>query len=361
MGESKAGEIRIENGALRTVVRRIFAAAGSDERECGLVADHLAEANLRGHDSHGVGMLPAYIANALTGECRLNAKPAIVTDLGPLVVVEADRGLGQTMAHDAVAMTVERAKTQGACIMALRNSHHIGRIGHWAEQCVRAGMVSIHFVNVISTPAVSPFGGRTARVGTNPISIGLPRPGREPFIVDFATSRLAVGKVRVAYNKGVALPEGVLLDGAGEPTVDPAALFEEPLGALRTFGEHKGWALSFACDLLAGALSGGATQKGPKNRDAIINNMFSIVVSPEAMGTARAYAREIEGYAEWVTAPPAGRAPSVMLPGEPELAMRAERLANRIPVDTTTWEQILAAGESVGVDRTETSRIAGLA
>lgn len=361
MGAGKAGEVRIENEALRTVVRRIFAAAGSSERECGLVADHLVEANLRGHDSHGVGMLPAYIANALTGECRLNAAPTIVTDLGTLMVVEAERGLGQTMAHDAVAMAVDRARAQGACIMALRNSHHIGRIGHWSEQCVRAGLVSIHFVNVISTPAVAPFGGRAARVGTNPISIGLPRPGRDPFIVDFATSRLAVGKVRVAYNKGVDLPEGVLLDGEGEPTVDPAALFEEPLGALRTFGEHKGWALSFACDLLAGALAGGATQKGPKNRDAIINNMFSIVVSPEAMGTAAAYAREIEAYAEWVTAPPPGREPSVLLPGEPERATRDDRLANLIPVDTNTWEQILAAGESVGLDRADTNRTAGLA
>ena len=357
----KAGEIRIENEALRSLVREIFKAAGSNERECAIVADHLVEANLRGHDSHGVGMLPAYIANALIGECRLGAAPTVATDLGQLLILEADRGLGQTMAHDAVAMAIERAKAQGSCIMALRNSHHIGRIGHWSEQCVRAGMVSIHFVNVISTPAVAPFGGPAARVGTNPISIGLPRPGKDPFIVDFATSRLAVGKIRVAYNKGVDVPEGVLLDGHGEPTTNPAALFEEPLGALRTFGEHKGWTLSFACDLLAGALAGGATQKGPKSRDAIINNMFCIVVSPEAMGTAASYAREIEAYAEWVTRPPEGRDLSVLLPGQPELATRADRLANRIPVDTNTWDQILAAGVSVKLSRDAMQRIAGVA
>ncbi len=361
MAGAKAGEVRIENERLRELVRDIFAAAGSDARECALVADHLVEANLRGHDSHGVGMLPAYIANALTGECRLNATPTVAADLGSMLIVEADRGLGQTMAHDAVAMAIDRARAQGSCILSLRNSHHIGRIGHWSEQCVRAGMVSLHFVNVISTPAVSPHGGFAARVGTNPISIGLPRPGRDPFIVDFATSRLAVGKVRVAYNKGVDVPEGVLIDGAGEPTTDPAALFEEPLGALRTFGEHKGWALSFACDLLAGALAGGATQKGPKSRDAIINNMFAVIVSPEAMGTAASYAREIEAYAEWVTRPPEGRGPSVLLPGQPELATRADRLANLIPVDTNTWEQILSAAESVKLARADVIRTAGLA
>jgi hypothetical protein len=125
-------ELRIDAARLNGAVRAIFAAAGSNPRECGLVADHLVEANLRGHDSHGVGMIPAYIGNAKLGEMRLNAAPKVAADTGSLLVCEGDLGLGQTMAHDSIAMAIERAKASGVCILALRHSHHIGRIGAWA-------------------------------------------------------------------------------------------------------------------------------------------------------------------------------------------------------------------------------------
>jgi uncharacterized oxidoreductase len=353
-------EVLIAEPKLRAVVAAIFKAAGSDERECRLATDHLVEANLRGHDSHGVGMIPAYIANALTGEMVINGAPTIVSDTGSLLVCDGGLGLGQTIAHDAVALACDRAEAHGSCILALRNSHHIGRIGHWSEQCAARGLVSLHFVNVVSTPAVAPFNGRAARVGTNPISIGIPRRDAPPVIVDFATSRLAVGKVRVAYNKGVDVPPGTLIDADGEPTNNPAALFEDPKGALRSFGEHKGWALAFACEALAGALTGGGTQKGPKLRNAIVNCLFSIVVSPEALGTAPAYLAELEDFVRWAQQPPEGQEPTVLLPGDPERATRAERLTRGIPVDLTTWNQLIDAGESVGLSRAAMEAMAGL-
>jgi uncharacterized oxidoreductase len=355
-----AEEIRIAAIRLKTAVRAIFTAAGSNERECALVSDHLVEANLRGHDSHGVGMIPQYIANARSGEMRLNAAPQVMVDTGSLLVCEAALGLGQTMAHDSIDLAIARAKTSGACILALRNSHHIGRIGAWAEQCAAAGVVSLHFVNVISTPAVAPFGGRAPRVGTNPVAIGFPRAGQEPVIVDFATSVLAVGKVRVAYNKGVPVPEGVLLDSHGEPTTDPADLFDDPKGTLLTFGGHKGWGLSLACELLAGALTGGGTQHFEKRRDAIINSMFSVLVWPEALGTADRYFPQMDAFIDWVRMPLPGRDDEVLVAGEPERRMRAQRLADGVPVDTTTWRQILASGESVGLDRAVLASLAGV-
>ncbi|MFO1151250.1 MAG: malate/lactate/ureidoglycolate dehydrogenase [Alsobacter sp.] len=352
--------ILVSNDALRAAVRTLFRKAGSSERECTLAADHLVEANLRGHDSHGVGMIPQYIANLGVNELVLNASPAVVTDTGGMLLCDGGLGLGQTIAHDAVELGISRARRDGSCILFLRNSHHIGRIGHWAEQCAEAGLVSLHFVNVISDPKVAPFNGLAARLVTNPIAIGIPRPDQAPIIVDFATSRLAVGKIRVAYNKQEQVKPGVLIDHQGEPTTDPAVIFEEPGGAIVPFGDHKGWGLALACELLAGALSAGGTMSGPRRRPAIINNMLSVIIDPERLGTAPDFVREMESFIAWALMPPAGRQATVQLAGDPERATRAERLAKGIPIDPTTWEQILQAGEAVGLSRAELAAAAGL-
>jgi hydroxycarboxylate dehydrogenase B len=333
---------------LNQIVRRIFTAAGSSDREAALVADHLVEANLKGHDSHGVGMIPAYIDNARTGALTLNQSLSVVLDAGSLIICDGLVGLGQTMAHDAMSIGIERARTTGACILGLRNSHHIGRIGHWAEQCAAAGLVSIHFVNVVSAPSVAPFGGTQARVGTNPFAVGIPRAQEPPVIVDFATSRLAMGKVRVAFNKGEPVPPGTLLDASGQPTNDPAVMFGEPVGALLPFGEHKGWGLSLACELLGAALTGGKTQSGPKRSNAIINSMLSILVSPECLRTEASFNDEINAFVAWAQSG-ATKAAQVLLPGDPERNIKQQRERDGIPIDQTTWNEILAAAKTVGV------------
>jgi uncharacterized oxidoreductase len=335
---------------LREIVVTIFSAAGSTDREAQLVAEHLVEANLRGHDSHGVGMIPAYIANALDGSLVLNQTLSIALDSGPLVICDGGLGIGQVMARDAIEVGIERAKGTGACIVGLRNSHHIGRIGHWAEQCAVAGLVSIHFVNVVSTPAVAPFGGTKARVGTNPFAVGIPRAGEPPIVVDFATSRLAAGKVHVAFNKGDSLPEGALLDADGHPTTNPSALFTDPPGALLPFGEHKGWGLSVACELLGAALIGGRTQSGPKKGNAIVNSMLSILVSPDCLGTRANLDDETNAFVSWVQSETT-RASKIQMPGDPERATRQAGAANGIAIDARTWEEIEAAADSVGVPR----------
>lgn len=357
---STGADIRVDAARLRRAVAAVFESLGMQASESARVADHLVEANLRGHDSHGVGMLPVYVANALSGEMKISVSLATVIDDGPILVFDAGLGIGQIAAHDAIGHAIERARAHGACVLGLRNSHHIGRIGAWAEQCAAAGMVSAHFVNVVSTPSVAPFGGLAPRVGTNPMAVGLPRAGRPPVVVDFATSRLAVGKVRVAHNKREPLPEGVLLDATGEPTQNPGALFGSPPGAILPFGEHKGWALAFACEILAAALTGGETQAGPKRRDAVVNCMLSLVVSPERIGTAGSYFRELEAFVDWVRSPPRGRAPSVLLPGEPELARRAERLAEGVPIDPTTWKQIVACAESASLGAEAFAELSGV-
>src|SRR4051794_22954969 len=192
-----ASYVTVHAEPLKAVVRAIVTGAGSSAREAELVADHLVEANLTGHDSHGVGMLPRYVEVLRAGDLSLNQHVSVVTDAGPLLALDGHAGFGQVMGFEAMEHGIERAARHGVAVVGLANSHHIGRIGHWAEQCIRAGYVSIHFVNVISEPVVAPFGGRDARFVTNPFCVGVPRPGEEPILLDFATSRIAMGKVRV--------------------------------------------------------------------------------------------------------------------------------------------------------------------
>ena len=350
-----AEQVVVGHEVLRKFVSAVFAQAGSSAREAGLIADQLVESNLAGHASHGVGSLPVYVRNVRSGELPLNRTLSVVLDSGPLLVCDGNGGAGQVMGHDAIAGAVARAQEAGACVLGLRNSHHLGRIGHWAEQCAAAGLVSIHFVNVISAPAVAPFGGSAARIGTNPFAIGIPRAGQRPILVDFATSKLAVGKVRVALNQGKLLPEGVLLTPAGQPTTDPAMLFGTPRGALLPFGEHKGWGLALACELLGAALTGGRTQSGPKTRDAVINSMLSIIISPDRLGTEDSFLAEVARFTAWARS---GENGGVLLPGDPEADTRERLRADGIPIDAKSWADITAAAAEVGVRAPEEIRIA---
>jgi uncharacterized oxidoreductase len=333
---------RLEHGLQAT-----FAAAGASREEAALIARHLVEASLKGHDSHGVGLMPSYLEAVRNGHMRLGHPLDIVRDLGALVVCDAGHGAGQVMAHEAMKLGIERARAHGLAVIALRDAHHVGRIGHWAEQCAEAGLVSIHFVNVPRFPAVAAFGGTKARLGTNPFAAGFPRAGADPVIVDFATSRWAVGKVRVAMNKGEPLPDGILLDAQGNPTIDPSLFFADPAGVLLPFGEHKGFGLGLACELLAGALTGADTQDGSRGA-SVSNSMLSILLPPESFAGAQDYTMRLEALSGWL-ARDREMSNSAMLPGEPERMRRSERLAGGLPVDDATWTEMMAAAERVGI------------
>jgi len=355
-----AQEIVIAAPRLKAAVQAIVANGGSEPREADLVAGNLVEANLTGHDSHGVGMIPRYVKSLLEGGLRVNQHPKILLDTGVTLRVDGQAGYGQVIGLEAMALGVERAKKHGVCVVATANSHHLGRIGHWAEQCLAAGLVSLHFVNVISLGRVAPYGGADARFGTNPCCIGVPLPGEPPFLLDYATSAVAQGKLRVAHNKGVKVPPGRLIDDAGQPTDDPRYAVVPPYGAMLPFGEYKGYGMALACELLGGALSGGGTwHYEESSQQRVLNGMLAIVIDPAKLGTADAFAREARLFLEWLrkgrTAPGFDK---VRIAGEPERELRAQREREGVPVDATTWEEILAAADKVKLARAKVQALA---
>ncbi len=345
----------IKERNLQKVAFEILLHAGSDAYEAELVAAHLVRANLTGHDSHGVGMLPAYIRHVQSGLVTPGTTAELVRDDGAIMVFDGQRGYGQRVAAEAMTAALRRCAETGLVVMALRNAHHIGRVGAYGEQSIAAGLVSLHFVNVVDhDPVVAPFGGRDARLSTNPLCMAMPATATTPAVMlDMATSKIAMGKARVAMNRHKPVPAGTLLDARGEPTTDPGVMFRTPRGSLLPFGDHKGYGLALVCELLGGVLTGGGTIQ-PENprRGAIVNNMLTFVVDPRRLVDHAWMEAEIDAVVRYVKeSPSVAEGGEVMVPGDPERKMLAERQAAGIPVEEATWEEIMEAGAAVGLSR----------
>jgi hydroxycarboxylate dehydrogenase B len=352
----------IDHAHLTNFVTRIFTELGSDQTVARAVAEHLVTANLKGHDSHGVGMIPAYVNNLRNGLLRPDAHARIVRDRGAVMLVDGGMGFGQVVGREATDLALDRVRDTGVVCVGVRNCHHLGRIGDYGERCGAAGCVSVHFVNVVGhAPQVSPFGGRERRMTTNPFCCVVPRQGQEPLVLDMATSAIALGKVRVAYMKGEPVPEGALVDHEGVATTDAGVMFQEPFGALGPFGAHKGYGLAVMCELLGGALAGEWTAQpaNPRN-NSIVNHMLMLVVDPEAFGGVTRFHQEVEAMVDYLhSTPPARDFDRVRVPGEPEQESRAAREAAGIPIDDNSWSGILKAARVAGLSDADIVTLTG--
>lgn len=353
--------VLLEARATEGFVASIFAATGSEAEEAAAIASHLVEANLRGHDSHGVIRVHKYVAWLEAGEVVANRHVTIAVDRGPMVVADGGFGFGQVIGREAMELAAERCRRFGLAAVAIRNSGHLGRIGAWAEQLAATGLVSVHFVNTSGYGIlVAPHGGTDRRLSANPIAAGAPGPGGAPLVLDIATSATAEGKLQLARNKREMVAPGLILDGRGRPTTDPEAFYADPPGAILPFGAHKGSGLSFFCEILAGALAGGGSSH-PQNPTAhrLVNNMLSLAFDPAAFGPEDVFAADVARLVEWVRAsPPVTETGEVLLPGEAEARLRAERVAEGIPVDEETWRQLAETAAQLGVTPPASLRIA---
>jgi uncharacterized oxidoreductase len=345
-------DIVVKHEKLRAATLALLQASGSEEREARIVSDHLVEANLKGHDSHGVGMIPHYMRNLKEDKLKLNRRLRLIRDDGPFLVGDAQMGHGQVMALELTDLAIARAKQQGIAVAGLVMSHHIGRVGTYGERCAEAGLVSLHFVNVAGHRAlVAPFRGTDGRFNTNPICLTVPATGKNPpTILDFATSKIALGKVRVAKNKGKKVPPGTLLNAKGRPTTDPNVMYVEPTakpGAVVTFGEHKGYGLALFAEIFGAALVGGLTIAPEHPRTfGVVNNMLEIVIDPARLTDMKALKHEIDAVVAYFKAsPPAKAKEPVLVPGDPERISRAARIAKGIPIDATTWGELKVAAD----------------
>ena len=352
----------IEHVSLTRVASAIMAAAGAPANHAEAVAQHLVEANLKGHDSHGVGMIPSYVKGMLDQQVDPHRHAEIIKDSNAIVSIDAGTGLGRVVGIEAMDIGIDRAQKYGVSCVALGNAAHLGRIGAFAEHCADHGLVSMHYVNVVGhDPVVVAFGGRDRRFITNPYCCAVPRPSGQHVVLDMATTTVAAGKVRVAYMKGVQVPPQSLVDESGIETTDPAVIFgERPTGAMQPFGTHKGYGLMVICELLGGALGGLFTMQPEHPRmGATLNNMLSILIDPSAVGDLQAFDEEVGAMIDYIYAStPADGVDRVRLPGDPEKESTAHRKRHGVEIDPNSWESVLNSAENAGLSRDEVAAMA---
>ena len=351
--------MRIDSVSLTAAVTRIFEAGGCATDEAARVARNLVDANLAGHDSHGVIRVLRYVDWLRAGSVKPGQTIALVHETPAMAVVDGQMGLGQTICAQAMELLAHKTKHAGIGMVAIRRVGHTGRQGAWAEQLAAHGLISLHFLNTTGIGMMAaPFGGTDRRLSPSPIAMCVPRPGdAPPILLDFTTTVVAEGKLQVARNKGASVAEGTIVDKAGNPTTDPADFYAG--GALLTIAGHKGHGLNILADLLAGALSGGGcTSPGVTVME---NTMTSIAIDPGPVVTLSTYENEIMRFNDWVTgSPPKDPAQPVLMPGDMEVNTRAQRQADGIPIDDTTWTQILEGAAMVNVSADEVATLAGV-
>ena len=338
---------------LLDLATRLFVAVGVPEDDASVVAGHLVGANLRGHDSHGVLRVPQYVDFLRKGVYRTGVDLQVEVDSPGVVVVDGRMGLGAVQAHRLLDLVLPKAKRLGIASGTGRNFGHVGRLGEYAEKAAAEGLILIATVNNGGAgQRVAPPGGLEPRLGTNPLCVAVPTDA-EPVVLDFGTSVVAEGKVRVHYFNGKKpVPPGWLLDPHGQPTTDPSVLYEPPLGSILPMGgtqAYKGFGLGLVLDMLAGGLTGGRSSYAGAG-GANSNNVVFVALDPAKFVGAEALVEQTGGLARYVRATPrAEGVAAILLPGDPERLTLEFRSVEGIPVEEGHWAKLSELAEVLGV------------
>lgn len=334
---------------LESFTAAIFRAHDIPQAVADTVANALVLANLKGHDSHGVIRIVNYVEWHAKGFVDPHGRLEVVKDGPGLLIVDGGFQFGQVIGREATRLALKKTADDGHCILTIRRSGHLGRIGEYAEMAAARGVVCLSLTNTHGGGVLAaPHGGREARLSANPISGGAPLPDGGSVIMDISTCVVAEGKLKVARAAGKKIPPGSIVDGAGTPTEDPNDFYADPPGAILPIAGHKGYALALFCDILAGAVGGGSCSRDGVER--IANGWFSVFIDPEAFCGRTFFDEQVGALAEWVkSSKPMKGFDGVLLPGDPEAAALARRTDEGIPIAAATWQSIARVAEAAGV------------
>jgi LDH2 family malate/lactate/ureidoglycolate dehydrogenase len=327
------------------MARRLFMAAGAPRHIADDVAEILVQANLTGHDSHGVLRIPAYLRAIAEGKLDPAAEPDITKETANTFVVDGKNGFGHYTSRRGILRAIEKAKAANVCCVGFTRTGHIGRLGEYAEAAARAGCIGIitHGLAGHEMGRVVPFGGASGALSTNPIAIGAPTGDDHPFVLDIATSVVAEGKLQVARSKGANLPEGYIVDKNGSPSTKTADFYDG--GFLLPFGGHKGYGLGLFIAMIGG-LAGNANIGEP----GIVRGEFMQVINVEAFTPLESYQQSIRAVLDKIRAiPPAPGFNEVLVPGDFEARSRKKRLAEGVELPDTIQGQLQEAAAKFGL------------
>jgi uncharacterized oxidoreductase len=339
----------IDVAKLEQLTGDIFVARGVPVADAKWIATMLVRANLRGHDSHGVIRIPHYVRSMKAGEVNPTPVIRVISESPTLALVDGDLGFGQVVARRGIAIAIEKAKAQGMSAVTLKRTNHVGRLADYAEMAAAEGLIGMVWVNAPMALNVAPWGGAARRLGTNPHAIAVPgRGGSVAMSMDFATSVIAEGKLKVKLNRGEPVAPGIMLNAAGRGSTDPREFYADPPGSLLTMGAHKGFGLALAVEILGGILSG--TGAARPQRGAVQNGTLMMCLDVTRFLPLEEFHSQVETLFGFVrSAPLAAGSEEILVPGEPEARMERDRRARGVPLDDETWRQVAACAAEVDV------------
>jgi len=338
----------IDPTRLESIATRIFEGLGAPPGDAAWIAHLLVLANLRGHDSHGVIRIPQYAQAVKTGGIDPTSPVTVIAETPVTARLDGGRGFGQVVARRGIELAIAKAKAAGLAAVGLSRTTHVGRLADYAEMAAAQGLVGMLWVNAVHGLNVAPWGGAARRLGTNPHAIGIPGADGPAMVLDFATSVVAEGKMRVKKNRKQQAPPGWFIDAEGRSATDPEIFYGDPVGSLLTAGEHKGYGLSLAVEILGGILSGtGPAGPGP---GLFANGTLMICLDVARFVPLPEFHKQVAGLFDFVkSAPLAQGSKEILIPGEPEARLEAERRRDGVPVEDETWNQIERVAAELGV------------
>ena len=337
---------------LNQIAADIFEAAGVPRDEAEIISELLVDANLAGHDSHGVLRIPQYIGLMESGQIQPGAPMEIERESASHALINGNWGFGHVIAKKAMSLAVQKAKSSTISAVSIYNCNHIGRLGSYPVMAANEGLLGMVMANAGGTALyVAPFGGTDGRLATNPISIAAPTRDDYPILLDITSSVVAQGKIRVALNRGDSVPLGWLINSKGEPTTDPHDLNGPPPGALLALGgiaAHKGFALALMIDVLGGALSGAGCSGSGNTR--LQNGVLMIAMDIAKFTPLDDFYTHVDELVAHVKSSPlAPGFDEILVPGEIEARREQQRAEEGIPLDDETWRQLQETAAALGI------------
>jgi LDH2 family malate/lactate/ureidoglycolate dehydrogenase len=345
--------VRVKHELLKGFIAEVYERAGLPGGDAALLSDTLVQADLWGHQSHGVLRAGWYLARLHSGVMKARTEPRLVVDAGAVAVVDGQDGVGQAITKFAAQDAIRRAKLHGVSAVAVRNSNHFGTCMYYTRMAAEQGCVMMLTTN--GGPAIAPWGGRKKIIGTNPWSISAPAGKHPPLMMDMANTGVARGKIYLARQRRERIPIGWALTADGEPTTDPQEAID---GIILPMAGHKGYAIAVVVDMLSGVLSGSSFLSGVngpyKTELRSGAGHFLTAFNIEAFQPLRDFNARMEVFVDELKSVPLAKgADEIFYPGEIEARNDVRFRDHGIELPDDTFADLVRIGAEAGIPRSQ--------
>ena len=347
---------RFDSRELQSFSQQLLAGGGFPDGDARLVAKLLVKADLRGYPGHGVTRIPPYLAWIKDGTINVRDKPKVEREGKITALIDGNHYIGQVAAHAAMDLAIKKAQQHGAGIVCLRRAGHIGRLADYMEMAADTGMIAMGDVSVGSGTTTF-YGGMERMTGTNPTAFGIPARNGGHIILDFATAAMSMGEIQKRVAKKKAIPDGVILDGHGNPTNDFKTFRGPPRGVFLPFGGYKGSGVALVTEILGGILSGNGPGKDWWDKGGHgVNGVFLQAFAVDEFQALDSFYDKVDELISFIKSRRC--APGfneILLPGEMARRREAEQLKKGVEVDEATWANLLKLANEFGLESPKTA------